>query len=234
MHIIPAYVYKIVHKETGQFYIGYRYANIKQGILPEDDILINYFTSSNKVKDIILKEGTDIFVSQILFKHPDNLVCWVYEQLIIRDNWNDLLILNGKYHDPDSDIEVKRRIGFHSESTKIKMSMAGKGRPKSEEHKRKISVANTGKIGSDTKRHKISKASVNTVVAFDKITNKKVKITKEEFDNFPERYSGNTIGKVSAYDMINHSYVSLPKEEFAALKDIRYVGVNSKKIPKKS
>lgn len=38
------------------------------------------------------------------------------------------------------------------------MSIAGKGRSKTEEHRKKIAAANTGKIGSEQKRLKISAA----------------------------------------------------------------------------
>ena len=43
------YVYKITHKETNQFYIGFRCANKVQANL---DLGFKYFTSSKAVKEL--------------------------------------------------------------------------------------------------------------------------------------------------------------------------------------
>lgn len=153
-----AYVYKIVNKLTNQFYIGYRSRNQVLNINPIDDLWIKYFTSSNRVKKDIEQYGTDSFTAEILFQNIDPIVCWRYEQCLIKESWNNDLLLNGKYHDPESDIEIYRRVNSLSEESRLKMSLAGKGRHKSEEHKQKIAVSNTGKFQSAEKRKKISEA----------------------------------------------------------------------------
>lgn len=56
--ILP-YVYKLTHKITGQFYIGYRAAN---KIIAEKDLGIKYFSSSKKVKEL----GFDNFNIEIV------------------------------------------------------------------------------------------------------------------------------------------------------------------------
>jgi hypothetical protein len=43
---VQGYVYKVKFKDTGQYYIGSRYANIKSGTPPEQDFMVRYFTSS--------------------------------------------------------------------------------------------------------------------------------------------------------------------------------------------
>ena len=61
-----AYVYKIKFLKTGQYYIGYRYANIRLRRHPEDDLLIYYFSSSNIVKKMIKDQGIDTIQSEII------------------------------------------------------------------------------------------------------------------------------------------------------------------------
>lgn len=153
-----AYVYKITNKITNEFYIGYRYKNQVLNIDPENDLWINYFTSSTKIKSEIQKHGTDSFYTEILFTDIDSLLCWKQEQILIKDNWDNPLLLNGKYHDPESNVEIFRRTMLLSDESRLKMSVAGKGRPKSAEHRKKIAIANTGKPQSVEKCRKISEA----------------------------------------------------------------------------
>jgi hypothetical protein len=47
MKVLP-YVYKVVNRTTGEFYIGYREANKK----PASEDILMYKTSSKKVKPI--------------------------------------------------------------------------------------------------------------------------------------------------------------------------------------
>ena len=156
--MIDAYVYKITNKITNEFYYGYRYKNQSLGILPENDLWVKYFTSSNRIKKDLAQYGKTSFDIDIIYKNSDSVKCWRYEQALIQEHWGDPKMLNGKYHDPNSDVELYRRVNILTEETKRKMSISGKGRPKSEEHKRKIALANTGNIGSAQKRAKISAA----------------------------------------------------------------------------
>ena len=156
--MIDAYVYTITNKITGEFYHGYRYRNQTLGIVPNDDLWITYFTSSNRIKNDIKKYGKNSFTATIIYENTDSVKCWQQEQITIRQDWGNPLLLNGKYHDPDSNVEIFRRVNMLTEESRLKMSMAGKGRPKSEEHKRKIALDNTGNIGSVQKCAKISAA----------------------------------------------------------------------------
>lgn len=156
--MIDAYVYRITNKITNEFYYGYRYKNQSLGIQPEDDLWIKYFTSSNRIKNDLNQYGKNSFITEIIYKNVDSVKCWQQEQILIKENWGDPKLINGKYHDPNSNVEIYRRVNILTEETKRKMSIAGKGRPKSEEHKRKIALANTGNVGSAQKRSKISAA----------------------------------------------------------------------------
>lgn len=156
--MVEAYVYRVTNKLTGEFYYGYRYRNKTLGIIPENDIWVKYFTSSNRIKKDIKQYGSESFTVEILYKDTDSLKCWQQEQITIKSQWGNPLLLNGKYHDPDSNVEVFRRVNLLTEKSRLKMSLSGKGRPKSEEHKRKIAIANTGNVGSTQKREKIAAA----------------------------------------------------------------------------
>ena len=153
-----AYVYKITNKINNTFYFGYRYRNQTLKINPVDDIWINYFTSSNRMKKEILKYGKHNFTAEIIFESVDSLECWKQEQIVIKQHWGDTLLLNGKYHDPFSNKEYHRRINITSEKTRLKMSASRKGKPKTLEHRQKIAKSNTGQIGSAQKRQKLSEA----------------------------------------------------------------------------
>jgi hypothetical protein len=154
--MIDAYVYRITNKITGQFYHGYRYKNQTLGIEPENDLWVDYFTSSNRIKKDIKQYGKESFIAEIIHKNPDSVKCWKLEQIAILNDWGNPLLLNGKYHDPDSNVEVFRRVNLLTEKSREKMSKAGRGRPKSEEHKKNIALANTGSVGSVQKRAKLS------------------------------------------------------------------------------
>lgn len=156
--MIAAYVYTITNKITGEFYHGYRYKNQTLGVTPKDDLWVTYFTSSNRIKNDIKKYGKHSFTATIIYENIDSVKCWQQEQITIKNDWSNPLLLNGKYHDPNSNVEIFRRVNLLSEKSRIKMSIAGKGRPKSEEHKKKIAIANTGNIGSAQKSAKISAA----------------------------------------------------------------------------
>lgn len=156
--MIDAYVYTITNKLTGEFYHGYRYRNQTLGIVPKDDLWISYFTSSNRIKNDIKKYGKTAFTATIIYENSDSVKCWQQEQIAIRQDWGNPLLLNGKYHDPESSVEIFRRVNLLTEKTRQKMSAAGKGRLKSENHKKNIAIANTGKKGSAEKSAKISVA----------------------------------------------------------------------------
>jgi len=157
--MIEAYVYRVTNNVTGQFYYGYRYKNQKLGIHPENDLWVNYFTSSNRIKNDIKKYGKDSFVTNIIYRNLDSVKCWQQEQIEIQKEWKNPLLLNGKYHNPDNpEIEIFRRVNLLSQATRQKMSEASRGKPKTENHRKKIALANTGNIGSAQKRAKISAA----------------------------------------------------------------------------
>jgi len=91
---ISGYVYLLEFKDSGEYYYGSRYANIRLGITPETDLLNTYFTSSESVKQRLKSTPKDQVSAQIIFKHtdPDTLV--EYEQDLIARHFEDPLLLN--------------------------------------------------------------------------------------------------------------------------------------------
>lgn len=92
---IPAYVYYVKHIPSGKFYYGSRYKNMHKNILPCDDFWINYFTSSKKIKELRKNYRDDCFERAIIFTSLDPKECFKYEQIIIKENINNPLCLNG-------------------------------------------------------------------------------------------------------------------------------------------
>jgi hypothetical protein len=81
------YVYKGIHRETGEFYIGYRYANKKPST---EDLGNYYFTSSNQVKKIVFEKFDWIIIAEFFDKDS----AWDFENLLIKDNFRNPLNLN--------------------------------------------------------------------------------------------------------------------------------------------
>jgi len=175
-----AYTYLITNKITHQFYYGSRCKNVRLKRTPEEDFWIKYFTSSKKVKALILEHGTYSFDIQIIMKDPDYDKCYSYEQELIAEHigmegcLNGYCMKTGKWSTAgtkrsaetvakirESNIGQKR-----SEEAKMKMSLAqmgeknhNYGKSKSEEIKVKIGASRKGKPGraqSDEIKAKIS------------------------------------------------------------------------------
>lgn len=151
--ILP-YVYKLTHKETGQFYIGSRTCkNLK---LPSYEDIIKYKSSSIKVKEL----GFENFNVEIIAEFFDRIHAYEFEQLLIYENFKDPLNINGCCH-----VAGKRRF-------------SNLGVEFTEDHKNKISESHKGKSFSDQSRKKMSLAkSGNNHPNFGK---PRTQITKEK------------------------------------------------------
>jgi len=111
--ILP-YVYKLINRETNEFYFGYRFQNVKLGLRSFDDIGKKYFTSSKYVKHSFHK--FDIEVIAEFFKIDD---AYDFEQTLIKDHITDPLCLN-KHYQNFSNRKFKHNVP-HSEESKRKM-----------------------------------------------------------------------------------------------------------------
>ena len=166
------YCYKIIHKTTNQFYIGFRSGN---SVKAYKDLGFKYFTSSKTVKEL----GFENFKIDWIEEFENHETAYKFEQLIIFESFKDPLCLNknctfGKQNKFSTSgtkrvhsEETKKKIsnslkGFrHSEKSKLKMSKSQKGipKPKSEETKLKLSKSHKGKKLSKEHKNKISIAT---------------------------------------------------------------------------
>jgi hypothetical protein len=85
------YVYICTHKETNQFYIGYREKNVKLN-RPSHLDLPEYKTSSTTVRP-----DWENYTWTIVAEFFDPKHAYTFEQQLICDNWDNPLLLNGYY-----------------------------------------------------------------------------------------------------------------------------------------
>ena len=129
-HIYP-YVYKLINKETGQFYIGYRGAN---KVRAEDDIGFKYFSSSPKIK-----KSWDSFEIIIIAEFFQKSSAYDFEQELIYENWGQPTLLNKACFYGKSRFD--NTGNSPTKETRNKLSRASKGRFVSDETKLKMSIA---------------------------------------------------------------------------------------------
>lgn len=134
MNVKP-YVYKLTHRETGEFYFGYRRANKVPAL---DDLGKLYFTSSKFVRP-----NFKMFNIEILFEFTNADEAFWKEQELIAENAKHPLILNRKFQRKNTKVWVF--CGHQSEEAKHKISAKLKGKKHSKEHSQKIGDALRGR-----------------------------------------------------------------------------------------
>lgn len=130
------YTYLIKFKPTGQCYYGSRFKNVRLGLNPEDDLMINYTTSSNKINNLISEHGLDAFEWEVrrTFDTPKQAAEWE-----IRVLKRCKVLESEKWFNSN----VAGHILLTEEGRK-KISDYHSGKPKSKEHKEKISKTQQG------------------------------------------------------------------------------------------
>lgn len=153
------YVYKLTHKETGQFYFGYRMRNKVAAHL---DLGIKYKTSSAEIKEI----GFNNFSYEVVAEFIDSdhkqagKDAYCFEQITIKHHFDNPLCLNKHFVDIESGKRHFRCTG-HTDETRTKISNGHKGKTRSESHKANLSANNVGMTGlshSEESRLKMSEA----------------------------------------------------------------------------
>jgi hypothetical protein len=141
--MIPCYVYKITLKSSGQYYYGSRTANVRHNRLPERDLWISYFTSSNTIKRLIETLGKDSFSSEIVYTNTDSDDVYWYEQQLISEHITNPLCLNKKFQDKLSGDTMFATTGKPSWNKGVPSKLKGVSR--SPEVRAKISANRRGK-----------------------------------------------------------------------------------------
>lgn len=109
--ILP-YVYKLTHKTTNQFYIGFRKSN---KLKSEFDLGFKYFSSSKTIKEL----GFENFHIEIIAEFFDPKDAYDFEQNLIKENFKNPLILNKRHH-----ADSKEKYNFL-----ISRNMSGENNP---------------------------------------------------------------------------------------------------------
>lgn len=150
------YVYWLTHKETGEFYIGYRAIN---NVHADEDLGGDY-KSSSKLVELL---GFENFDRRIVAEFHTGKEAYIHEQRLIKEHFDDPLCLNKHYIDVDSGKGHFRHYVPHSEEAKRKMSESRKGIPSplrgkthTESAKKKQRESHIGKRHSDATRAKMS------------------------------------------------------------------------------
>lgn len=107
-----AYVYKVTHKESGEFYLGSRTTKIvRENRSPEQDFCVHYFTSNSAMR-VELQKYPEKYHIEILFRSNESFINkksgeieWVAyweEQRLIKESFGSPLCVNKNYHDPET------------------------------------------------------------------------------------------------------------------------------------
>jgi hypothetical protein len=227
------YVYCCRHRITGQYYIGYRERNALLGI-PSTIDLMQYKTSSKIVKPFF-----DEYESIVLAEFESGDAAYDFEQELIFENWADTLLIN-----KNCQINGKRfKKNYCSEKTKAKISAKNKGRKLSQEHKLIISQLLKGRKKSEETKQRMRKPKSQehaNNIRLGRLGKKLSDSTKQKQSlgklNMPlekrkkwiDSMSRARKGIVTAYDLELKQVVKIPKTDFDQLKNIKYVGLNSK------
>lgn len=143
------YTYLIGWSDSDLWYYGVRYAKDCN----PNDLWTTYFTSSRFVKDFRARFGEpDVVQVRRLFNDQDKARQWeakVCRRLNVKGSPKWLNRHNG---------DGKFMCKGHTEETRIKLSIANKGRKVSDEAKERIGALNRGKNLSAETRQKLSKS----------------------------------------------------------------------------
>jgi len=157
--MITAYVYQHTNKITGEFYIGYRCANVFKNIPPEID-LPKYICSSPSIKSSI-KKNPENWMRQILSCWFDSNDAYESEQKLIHNNWHNPLLLNQQY---------QLNGTKHFKAPKVF----------SQKHREKISKGLTGRVRSKEHCSAISNSLMGRTLSLQSIQKRSAKITGQK------------------------------------------------------
>lgn len=194
----PAYVYRLFCKPTGQFYYGLRYANIKKYRMPEDDLWIYYFASSDSVDGLVEKYGKSSFEYKVIFQSTDIEQTYLFEQTIIKAYWGNPMLLNLQYKDP---VTGGKMWAATAESTK-KAKATGRARGSYKESGERRKADGSAKLAAQkaisTKKKLGILKSANQKARVTKIKNGTDKIAARKAALTRKRRGTDSIGSLKA------------------------------------
>lgn len=163
------YVYKLTHKNTGQFYIGYRKSITQK--LPSNEDIMKYKSSSKLIKEL----GFPNFEVEIIAEFFDGISAYDFEQELIYENFKNPLCLNRMCHHNAKNRFIKCNYKKFSDIHKFKISI----------NHHDVSGTNNpfyGKKHSEGSKIKISARDYSMVSGSNNIHSKRVIINGIGFD----------------------------------------------------
>ena len=127
------YVYICTHKNSGEFYIGYRCANVNHNRFSHLDLPL-YKTSNPKIKKSFIE-----YSWQIVAEFFNSADAYDFEQELINNHWGDPLLLNESCYYGKPRFKSKPLTDGHKQAISVAQS-----KPKSIEHRAKLAAANKG------------------------------------------------------------------------------------------
>lgn len=154
-------IYRILNKINGNCYIGSSLKCRKKDIKHHLSTLRHNSSRCSILQKAFNKYGEDNFEFQVILCCKPEYRLY-YEQQLIRE-------LNSQYNVFTNVSDSPLRQFTFTEQSKLKMSIAHKGKKLSEQHKHNISLANKGRVFSKESKDKIRKAKQNTTLSQETI-----------------------------------------------------------------
>lgn len=220
------YVYRLVHRETGQFYIGYREAN---KVPSDQDLGLIYKSSSIHVIEL----GFENFDSEIIAEFFNGDDAYRFENDLIADNFYNPLCLNKHYttkelkrrfkHNKPHTIETKQllseKIKKMPASTRERIASKLRGRKRKPEHIDKTRKSLEGHITSSETKIKICNS-----LRGEKHHQAKTWTIQEESSG--RIFTIESLSSICGYNGINHTSTEINRSTLIrkSLKGIFYKG----------
>lgn len=211
--MILSYVYKLIHKQTNEFYFGMRFGNIRLNRKSEDDLGIHYQSSSNLVK-LRGFENFDYYILAEFFEVSD---AFNFEQELIKEHLKHPLCLNQYVAFNNETMFHYTNAGKTKENDPgiLKMSKNLSGRTK-ETHE---SVAKTWRKMKGRKRPNISKHLKG-----------RTKETHEYIRTANEKKQGRNKNNYESFAKMARSFCILSEDEELKLYELRNQGLPRKEV----
>ena len=191
------YIYKVIDKETQEFYIG---SQCSGKIIGK-----NYFTSSyNKKFKKKFESNPKLFEVKIIGIFTNSNDCILQENIFIRDNIKNELCLNKQYV-IGREIQFNTTGRFHSKESIQKMINAKKRHFVSEETKKKLSESHKGQIPSEETRKKMSESQKGKHFSC-RSEEEKLKMSKSHNKKVICIETGKVYNSVKEAELVNNSF----------------------------